>query len=78
MAAMLAASSSSAASSMQQALPVNAATPEALGVAVLTMKVLPEPADAFGKHEGRWVADETIVKVMEALCSEKGDGGPVQ
>jgi hypothetical protein len=70
-AALQAISPSCAASAAQQALPINAATPKALGLALLAVKVLPEQADAFGKHAGHWVADETIVQVMEAICSEE-------
>lgn len=62
---------SSVRSASQVPLPLQAETPEQLGAALLACGVLPGRADAFGHEAGQWVPDDTIIAVLDAVCSQR-------
>lgn len=54
-----------------QLVPAEAFTPEELGGSLLALGVLPQRACSYGCQAGQWVADDTIIAILAAVCSEK-------
>jgi hypothetical protein len=55
----------------QQAVPVQASTSAELGQALLALGVLSQRVSAFGCQAGQWVADDTIIAILAAICSDE-------
>jgi hypothetical protein len=54
----------------QEALQLETSTAAGLGAALLAHGVLRERVTSFGCQAGQWVADDTIIAILAAICSE--------
>jgi hypothetical protein len=54
----------------QEALQLETSTAAGLGAALLAHGVLRERVTSFGCQVGQWVADDTIIAILAAICSE--------